>query len=45
MEMLIANGFEAIAVLYTEANDYLTKPFDARELRAQVEVGRRMIEL
>jgi DNA-binding response OmpR family regulator len=45
MEMLIANGFQAIAVLYAGANDYLTKTFDAWELRALVEVGRRMIEL
>lgn len=45
MEMLFANGFEAIAVLYVGANDNLTKPFDARELIAQVEVDRRMIEL
>jgi len=45
MEMLIANDFEAIAVLYAGANDYLTKPFDVRELRARVEGGRRMIEL
>jgi len=27
------------------ADDYLVKPFDACELRARVEVGRRMIEL
>ncbi|MFA5675691.1 MAG: diguanylate cyclase [Christensenellales bacterium] len=27
------------------ANDYLSKTFDKRELRARVEVGRRMIEL
>jgi len=27
------------------ADDYLSKPFDAGELRARVEVGRRMIEM
>lgn len=45
MEMLIANGIEAIAELYAGANDYQTKPFDAWKHRARVEVGRRMIEL
>jgi phosphoserine phosphatase RsbU/P len=27
------------------ANDYVTKPFDAAELRARVEVGRRVVEM
>ncbi len=27
------------------ANDYLAKPFDSGELRARIEVGRRMVEL
>jgi phosphoserine phosphatase RsbU/P len=27
------------------ANDYLTKPFDVGELRARVEVGKRMVEM
>lgn len=27
------------------ADDYLTKPFDAEELRARVDVGRRVIEM
>lgn len=34
-----------IAGLDAGANDYLTKPFDAGELRARVEVGRRLVEL
>jgi diguanylate cyclase (GGDEF)-like protein len=36
---------DIIAGLDAGANDYLTKPFDAGELRARVEVGRRMVEL
>ena len=36
---------EIIAGLDAGANDYLAKPFDAGELRARVEVGRRMVEL
>jgi DNA-binding response OmpR family regulator len=35
----IINGLDA------GANDYLSKPFDPGELRARVEVGRRMIEM
>jgi two-component system cell cycle response regulator len=34
-----------IAGLDAGANDYLAKPFDAGELRARIEVGRRMIEM
>ena len=36
---------DVISALDAGANDYLTKPFDAGELRARVEVGRRMIEM
>lgn len=36
---------DVITALDAGANDYLTKPFDAGELRARVEVGRRMIEM
>jgi two-component system, cell cycle response regulator len=36
---------EIIAGLDAGANDYLTKPFKAGELRARVEVGRRMVEM
>ncbi len=36
---------EIIAGLEAGANDYLGKPFDSGELRARVEVGRRMIGL
>lgn len=36
---------DVIVGLDAGANDYLAKPFDPRELRARVEVGRRMIEL
>ena len=36
---------DVIAGLDAGANDYLAKPFDAGELRARVEVGRRMVEL
>jgi DNA-binding response OmpR family regulator len=35
---------DIIAGLDTGANDYISKPFDAGELRARVEVGRRMVE-
>ena len=34
-----------IAGLDAGANDYLAKPFDVGELRARIEVGRRMVEL
>lgn len=36
---------DIIEGLETGANDYLPKPFDPKELRARVSVGRRMIEL
>ncbi|MDR3632090.1 MAG: diguanylate cyclase [Desulfocapsaceae bacterium] len=36
---------DIIAGLDAGANDYLAKPFDIGELRARVEVGRRMVEL
>lgn len=34
-----------IAGLDAGANDYLAKPFDAGELHARIEVGRRMVEM
>jgi two-component system, cell cycle response regulator len=45
--ILTSKGDKADIVtgLNTGANDYLAKPFDQGELRARVEVGRRMIEL
>jgi two-component system cell cycle response regulator len=45
--MLTARGEKAdiIAGLDAGANDYLAKPFDVGELRARVEVGRRMVEM
>lgn len=45
--MLSARGEKAdiIAGLESGANDYLTKPFDAGELRARIEAGRRMVEM
>jgi phosphoserine phosphatase RsbU/P len=45
--MLTARGEKAdiIAGLEAGASDYLAKPFDPGELRARVEVGRRMIEM
>lgn len=39
------NKDDIILGLDAGANDYLSKTFDKRELRARVEVGRRMIEL
>jgi phosphoserine phosphatase RsbU/P len=36
---------DVIAGLECGANDYLTKPFDVGELRARVDVGRRMLAL
>jgi DNA-binding response OmpR family regulator len=36
---------DIITGLQAGANDYLSKPFDAGELRARVEVGSRMVEL
>jgi two-component system, cell cycle response regulator len=45
--MLTAKGgkTDIIAGLDAGANDYLSKPFDPGELRARVEVGRRMVEM
>ena len=45
--MLTARGEKAdiIAGLEAGASDYLAKPFDPGELRARVEVGRRMVEM
>jgi two-component system cell cycle response regulator len=45
--MLTTKGEKAdiIAGLDAGANDYLAKPFDSGELRARVEVGRRMVEM
>ena len=36
---------EIVAGLDAGADDYLAKPFDVGELRARVEVGRRMVEM
>ena len=36
---------DIIAGLDAGANDYLAKPFDPGELRARVQVGRRMVEM
>jgi DNA-binding response OmpR family regulator len=45
--MLTTKGEKSdiIAGLEAGANDYLTKPFDAKELRARIEVGVRMVEI
>jgi len=45
--LLTSKGDKAdvITGLAAGANDYLAKPFDPGELRARVEVGRRMLEL
>lgn len=40
-----ADKADIIAGLDAGANDYLSKPFDAGELRARIEVGRRMLEM
>ena len=47
MLMLTSRGEKAdiIAGLEAGANDYLSKPFDPGELRARIEVGRRMVEM
>lgn len=36
---------DLIAGLQAGANDYVTKPFDVRELRARIQVGQRVLEL
>ena len=36
---------DIIAGLDAGANDYLAKPFDPGELRARIQVGRRMVEM
>lgn len=36
---------DLVAGLDSGANDYLAKPFDSGELRARIEVGRRVIEM
>lgn len=45
--MLTSKGdkVDIIAGLDAGANDYLAKPFDSGELRARIEVGRRMVEM
>ncbi|MCX5819363.1 MAG: response regulator transcription factor [Deltaproteobacteria bacterium] len=45
--MLTTKGDKAdiIAGLEAGANDYLAKPFDPGELRARIEVGRRLVEM
>lgn len=45
--MLTSRGEKSDVVLGLDggANDYVSKPFDTGELRARIEVGRRMIEM
>jgi sigma-B regulation protein RsbU (phosphoserine phosphatase) len=45
--MLTTKGEKAdiIAGLDAGADDYISKPFDAGELRARIEVGRRLVEM
>lgn len=45
--MLTSRGEKSNVVLGLDggANDYVSKPFDTEELRARIEVGRRMIDM
>lgn len=40
-----AETTDVVAGLEAGADDYLVKPFDAAELRARIEVGRRMLDM
>lgn len=41
----IVSREDIVAGLAAGADDYITKPFDIQELRARVQVGRRIVEL